>query len=247
MALPDPRAPGNLSSLPLLAARRRGPGGRISTGRRSPSGASPCSWVSPPSCSSHSVVSDSRDPMDCSAQDSSVHGILQARVLEWVAIPFCRGSSLSRDQTGSALSQADSSLTAAREAPVAVPRAAHRPGAILQHRLQVSAILHVAGEGAGHRLGAPVLPKRREPSSSRHPPPQRSKRCCLAGGRSPQQNSAQACGRPCCSRSPPTRAPRNSFQPSMPARLPTHAASRPRCPDPGSQHSSERALVCYIT
>ena len=31
--------------------------------------------------------------MDCSPPDSSVHGILQARILEWVAIPFSRGSS----------------------------------------------------------------------------------------------------------------------------------------------------------
>ena len=33
------------------------------------------------------------DPMDCSLSDSSIHGILQARILEWVAIPFSRGSS----------------------------------------------------------------------------------------------------------------------------------------------------------
>ena len=31
------------------------------------------------------------DPMDCSPQGSSVHGILQAWILEWVAIPFSRG------------------------------------------------------------------------------------------------------------------------------------------------------------
>ena len=31
------------------------------------------------------------DPVDCSPPGSSVHGILQARVLEWVAIPFSRG------------------------------------------------------------------------------------------------------------------------------------------------------------
>ena len=37
--------------------------------------------------------------MDCSPQGSSVHGILQARILEWVAIPFSRGSSQPRDQT----------------------------------------------------------------------------------------------------------------------------------------------------
>ena len=33
------------------------------------------------------------DPVECSPPGSSVHGILQARILEWVAIPFCRGSS----------------------------------------------------------------------------------------------------------------------------------------------------------
>ena len=39
------------------------------------------------------------DPMDCSSPDSSFHGILQARILEWVASPFPRGSSQPRDQT----------------------------------------------------------------------------------------------------------------------------------------------------
>ena len=39
------------------------------------------------------------DPMDCSPPGSSVHDILQARVLEWIAISFSRGSSLPRDQT----------------------------------------------------------------------------------------------------------------------------------------------------
>ena len=33
------------------------------------------------------------DPMDCSLRGSSIHGIFQARVLEWVAISFSRGSS----------------------------------------------------------------------------------------------------------------------------------------------------------
>ena len=36
------------------------------------------------------------DPMDCSLPGSSLHGILQARVLEWVAIAFSRGSSRPR-------------------------------------------------------------------------------------------------------------------------------------------------------
>ena len=39
------------------------------------------------------------DPRDCSPPGSSDHGILQARILEWVAIPFSRGSSWPRDQT----------------------------------------------------------------------------------------------------------------------------------------------------
>ena len=39
------------------------------------------------------------DPMDCSPQDSSVHGILQARIKEWVVMPSSRGASQPRDQT----------------------------------------------------------------------------------------------------------------------------------------------------
>ena len=47
----------------------------------------------------HSVVSNLCNPMDCSLPGFSVHGILQARILEWVAIPFSRESSLLRDWT----------------------------------------------------------------------------------------------------------------------------------------------------
>ena len=43
-----------------------------------------------------SVMSDSCDRMDCSLPGSSVHGILQARTLEWVAISFSRVSSWPR-------------------------------------------------------------------------------------------------------------------------------------------------------
>ena len=39
------------------------------------------------------------DPMDCSLPGSSVHRILQASILEWITIPFSRGSSLPRDWT----------------------------------------------------------------------------------------------------------------------------------------------------
>ena len=45
------------------------------------------------------AMSNSCDPMDYSLPSSSVHGILQARILEWVAIPFSRGSSLPRGWT----------------------------------------------------------------------------------------------------------------------------------------------------
>ena len=51
------------------------------------------SSLSPQSCPSLC------DPMDCSPLGSSVHGIPQARILEWVAMPSCRASSQPRDQT----------------------------------------------------------------------------------------------------------------------------------------------------
>ena len=47
---------------------------------------------------SHSAILTLCDPLNCSPPGSSVHGILQARVREWVAIPFSRGSSQPRDQ-----------------------------------------------------------------------------------------------------------------------------------------------------
>ena len=39
------------------------------------------------------------DPMDCSLPGSSLRGILQARILQWVAISFSRGSSQHRNRT----------------------------------------------------------------------------------------------------------------------------------------------------
>ena len=50
-------------------------------------------------CSVTSVMSTLCHPMDCSQPDSSFHGILQARILEWVAMPSSRGSSWPRDWT----------------------------------------------------------------------------------------------------------------------------------------------------
>ena len=48
---------------------------------------------------SRSVTTDSLRPHDCSPPGSSIHGIFQARGLEWVAISFSRGSSWPRDRT----------------------------------------------------------------------------------------------------------------------------------------------------
>ena len=49
-------------------------------------------------CVSRLVTSDLCNPMDYSPPGSSVQGILQARILEWIAISFSRGSSWPRDQ-----------------------------------------------------------------------------------------------------------------------------------------------------
>ena len=57
---------------------------------------------------SHSVVSDSLQPRDCCQPGSSVHGILQARILEWVVVPFSRDSSQARIEPRSPALQADS-------------------------------------------------------------------------------------------------------------------------------------------
>ena len=58
------------------------------------------------------------DPMDGSPPDSSVHGILQARILEWVAIPFSKGSILIQGlNPESATLLADSLLSESQEKP----------------------------------------------------------------------------------------------------------------------------------
>ena len=59
------------------------------------------------------------NPMDCSPTGSSVHGILQARIVEWVAIPFSRGSSWLSDQTrASYIADRFFANWATREAPI---------------------------------------------------------------------------------------------------------------------------------
>ena len=58
------------------------------------------------------------NPMDCSLPGFSIHGILQAKVLEWVAIDFSRGSSRLRDRTQvSCFASRPFTLWATREAP----------------------------------------------------------------------------------------------------------------------------------
>ena len=58
------------------------------------------------------------NPVDCSLPGSSVHGILQARILEWVAISFSRGSSRPRGQTQVfSIAGRHFNLWATREAP----------------------------------------------------------------------------------------------------------------------------------
>ena len=58
-------------------------------------------------------------PMDCSPPGSSVRGILQARILEWVGMPFSRGSSQPRDGTWSPTLQVDSLLSESTGKPFA--------------------------------------------------------------------------------------------------------------------------------
>ena len=50
---------------------------------------------------SHSVMLDHCYPMDCSPPSSSVHGIILARILEWIAISSSRGSSWARIEIAS--------------------------------------------------------------------------------------------------------------------------------------------------
>ena len=67
------------------------------------------------------------DPMDCSPPGSSDHGILPARILEWVAISFSRGSSQPRDRTQvSRIEGRCFNLWTTREAPSYHPEASSK-------------------------------------------------------------------------------------------------------------------------
>ena len=77
------------------------------------------------------------NPMDCSPPGSSVHGVFQARVLEWVAISFSRESSQPRDGTQHLLHllhwQVDSSAQAPPKKPILT-------NSILKYRMVISPI-----------------------------------------------------------------------------------------------------------
>ena len=64
-------------------------------------------------------------PMDCSLPGSLAHGILQARILEWVVIPYSRGSSRPRAESGCRALQAYS-------LPSEPPRKPHIKSTVLQ-------------------------------------------------------------------------------------------------------------------
>ena len=59
------------------------------------------------------------NPMDCSPPGSSVEGIAQARILEWVAVSFSRRSYQLRDQTSSPTMKVDSLLLSRQGSPLA--------------------------------------------------------------------------------------------------------------------------------
>ena len=65
------------------------------------------------------------DSVDCSPPGSPVHGILQARVLEWVAVPSSRGSSQPRDGTQRSLTSPALTVRFFTTSPT---RAAHGSG-----------------------------------------------------------------------------------------------------------------------
>ena len=76
-------------------------------------------------------------PTLCNPMDYTVHGILQARILEWVAFPFYRGSSQPRDQTQvSCMAGGLFTSWAKREAQIAV-ELAHKTTGMLMGRVRL--------------------------------------------------------------------------------------------------------------
>ena len=81
-------------------------------------------------------------PMDCNPPVSSVHGIFQARILEWVAIPFSRGSSPPRDQTlASRIAGRLFAMWATRAFPVNNIKALFESASLRPKRFRTTALL----------------------------------------------------------------------------------------------------------
>ena len=77
--------------------------------------------------------------MDFSPPGSSVHEILQARILEWVAIPFSRGSSWPRDQTQvSSITRRSVTIWATREASILPIKKSNKEYLMVQGLREVS-------------------------------------------------------------------------------------------------------------
>ena len=93
------------------------------------------------------------DPMDCSPPGSSVHGILQARILEWVAMPSSRGSSRPRDRTRVSCIAGGFFTADTREAP----------GALTLHG-EILPVLPNPKASPSCQLMLQILPLRRQPS-----------------------------------------------------------------------------------
>ena len=88
-----------------------------------------------------------RDPMECIPPGSSVHGIFQARILEWIAISFSRRSSRPRDRTRiSGGSVVKNPLANARDKEI--PESGRSPGEGNGHQLQYSRLENSMNRGA---------------------------------------------------------------------------------------------------
>ena len=89
------------------------------------------------------------DSVDCTLPGSSVHGILQSRILKWVAIPFSRRSSRRRDQTYAAhlLHRQANSLTL-------VPPWKHQPVPHVVNKQWLKALSHHTSDKLQVKRGA---------------------------------------------------------------------------------------------
>ena len=100
------------------------------------------------------------DPMDCSLPGFSIHGIFQARVLEWGAISFSRGSSQHRGQTHI---RSDQIRSATQSCPTLCdPMNRSTPGLPVHHQLPEFTQTHV------HRVSDAIQPS--HPLASPSPP-----------------------------------------------------------------------------